>query len=265
MSWTVLAATLRQRRWSLLWYSLGLVFYSWVMVWFWPQFQGTEYVDIIERLPEELIALMGSSGADLGTLGGYFETEYLGLMWMLIVSSAVILYAMKAVAAEVSAGTMELVLAQPISRVRFIVTRVVGLVIVSAILTGATFAPIQLFGPRYDIELTGETFALLYGLGMLFVLSIGGISLALSAGAREAGRPTAIVGGALGGMWILHILAEVSDIAGWFEPFNLLKYWRPADIINDGAVAAEVWWVYGGVTVASIAVAIVRFVRRDVA
>ncbi len=235
------------------------------MVWFWPQFGDIGYDDLISSMPPELIALMGSSGADLGTLGGYFETEYLGLMWMLIVSSAVILYAMKAVAGEVSAGTMELTLAQPVSRMSLIVTRIAGLVVVSAALVVATIAPIQLLGPGYDIDISARAYALLYGVGMLFVLAVGGIALALSAGARESGKPTAIVGGLLGGMWIMHVLAEVSDLASWFEPLNLLKYWRPADIINEGAVTPEVWWVYAGVVAATFAIAVVRFVRRDVA
>ncbi|MBS3957336.1 MAG: ABC transporter permease subunit [Clostridiales bacterium] len=265
MSWAILRATLRQRRWSMLWYSLGLMFYSWVMVWFWPQFGETGYVELLENMPPELIALLGSSAEDFGSLGGYFETEYLGLMWILIVSSAVILYSVKAVASEVVAGTLELTLAQPVSRASFILARIAGLIVVSTLLTVATFGTIQVFGPMYGIDLGARTFALLYGAGFLFILAVGGFALALSAGARDVGRPVAVAGGVLGAMWLAHMLAEVSEVAKWFEPFNLLKYWRPAEIINDRTVGAEVWWVLTGVVVTSLAVTFVRFMRRDVA
>jgi len=264
VNWRLLVGTLRQRRWGLLWFSIGLVSYSWLMVWYWP-LVGQQLGELVKSFPRELITAFAGSDVDITTLGGFFQTEYLGLMWIAIVASAVILYAGRAIAGEISNGTMELLLTQPISRLRFALTRAVGLVVIVLVLAVATFLPIRVLGPAYDVDLSTKTLLLLSGSGELLMLAIGGLAFLVSALSREAGRPGAIVGGLLGVMWVGHTLAAFSDFADALEPVNLLYYWRPAQIIDKGTLPAEMWWVYGGVAVVSLAAAVLVFRRRDVA
>lgn len=256
---------MHQRRWHLFWFTISLAAFSWVMVWFWPQMGGAEYEQLIESMPPEMIALFGDSELSIASLGGFFQTEYLGLMWIVIVASALIGYASKAIAGEIGNGSMELLLSQPISRAQFILTRMAGLLTYVIALAAATFVPIQIFGPAYDIDLSSKTFWLLFGLGSLFMLAVGAFAFMLSALSRDGGRPTAIASGLLAAMWIGSFLAQVSDFADAFEPFNLLSYWEPGKIINDGALTTNAWWVYGGVAIVSLAVAYIGFMRRDVA
>lgn len=264
MSWNLFLGTMKQRRSALLWYSVTLVCYSWMMVWYWP-LMGEEYQKLVETMPPELMKAFAGGDVDMGTLGGFFQVEYLGLMWMGIVASAVILYASKAIAGEVSTGTMELLLTQPISRVRFVFTRIAAFAVFVFGLSAATFVPIVVLGPTYEIELSSEVFWLLFATGSLFMLAVGGIAFMLSAMMRDGGKPAAITGGLFGAMWILHAMSALADFADAFEPFNLVKYWQPADLINDAVVAPETWWVYGGVALVTLTVSVFAFVRRDVA
>jgi hypothetical protein len=55
MSWTLFRATLHQHRTSIFWFTVGLVFYTWVMTWFYPTI-GEEYARMIETFPPELLA-----------------------------------------------------------------------------------------------------------------------------------------------------------------------------------------------------------------
>lgn len=265
MSWTLFRATLHQRRTSIFWFSFGLVCYAWMMTWFWPQMGGDTYAGMLESLPPEFLALFGGTDVPFASLGGYFQVEYLGLMWILIVAAAVILFAGKAFSGEVAAGTMEFVLAQPISRARFAITRVVSLVGYCALLAAASFVPIQVFGPRYEIDLSAETFWTLCALGFVFMLAVGGIAMLLSAFARGTGLPGAVSAGLLVVMWVLDLIAGVSEFAEAFDPVNLVTYWQPGKIINGGAVPAEAWWVYAGVALVTLAASVVVFMRRDVA
>jgi ABC-2 type transport system permease protein len=217
-------------------------------------------------MPPELIALFGNNALSPASLGGFFQLEYLGIMWILIAGSAVILYAIKSIASEAGAGTLELLMSQPLGRLTFVLTRVVGLVVYAAVIVAASFAPIMVFGPGYDIDLPVETYALLCGLGMLFALAIGGLAFMLSAFSRDGGRPAGIMGGLLGAMWIGDFLSQVSDVAEWFKPVNLVTYWQPGFIINDGALPTpDAWWVFSAVAVISLAVGVVAFLRRDIA
>ncbi len=264
MSWTLFRATLHQHRTSIFWFSVGLVFYAWVMTWFYPTI-GEEYASMIETFPPELLAIFGGSEVPFSSLGGYFQTEYLGMMWMLIVSAAVIIYAARAFAGEIAAGTMELVLSQPVSRVKVAITRVAVLIVYAALLSAASFVPLEVFGPTYDINLGWDIALTLMAFGALFILAVGGFAMLLSAMFRGGGRPGAIAAGLLGTLWIADVLSGASELAEALDPVNIVGYWQPGLIINGDAVAAEAWWLYGAIAVVSLIASVVLFARRDVA
>jgi len=60
MSWTLLRGTLHQNRVSIFWFSFGLVLYSWMMTWFYPEIGGDQYAELVETMPVEVSR---SSGA----------------------------------------------------------------------------------------------------------------------------------------------------------------------------------------------------------
>jgi ABC-2 type transport system permease protein len=265
MNWTLLRATLHQRRASMFWFSFGLILYSWMMTWFWPQMGGDQYAQMLESFSPELLQIFGGTDVPFASLGGFFQVEYLGLMWILIVSSALIMFAVKAFAGEISGGTMEFVLAQPVSRVRLAITRVVALVLYVLVLAASSFVPIQVLGRQYDVVLSAETFWLLFAFGTMFMLAVGGIAMLLSATFRDGGKPGAIAAGLLVLMWVADLISNVSDAAGFFDSVNLVSYWQPGKIINDGVVSGEAWWLYGIVAAVSLVGAVAVFSRRDVA
>lgn len=265
MSWTLLRGTLHQHRTPMFWFSAGLVLYSWMMVWFYPLFSQGEYSDLIDSLPPEMLALFGGTEVDFATMGGFFQTEYLGIMWMLIVASAVIVFAARAFAGEIGAGTMEFTLAQPVSRVRLATTRVVALVGYAVLLSAATFVPIQVVGPSYDVELSAQVFWTLLAFGTVFIVAIGGLALLLSSMFRDGGRVGAIAASVLVVFWVADLVANVSEAAEVIDPINLVSYWQPGKIINGDAVPAGAWWLYGVVAVVTLVASVVIFSRRDVA
>lgn len=264
MSWTLLRGTLYQRRTSIFWFSISLVWYSWLMVWFWEQL-GSQLAEMVENYPPELLAVFGGDEASFATLGGFFQIEYLGLMWMIIVGSAVVVFAARAFAGEIGSGTMELLLAQPISRVRVAVTRVVAFIGYALALNVATFVPIQLFGPSYGVELSAETFWTLFALGLLFTLAIGGIAMLLSSMFRDGGKPGAIAAGVLLMFWIADLVGNVSEAAEVVDPVNLVSYWQPGKIINGESAPTEAWWLYAILAAVTLAGSVLIFTRRDVA
>ncbi len=264
MSWTLFKATLHQHRTSMFWFALGLVSYAWMMTWFYPTI-GEEYGKLIETFPPELLAIFGGSEVPFASLGGYFQTEYLGIMWIVIVSSAVIIYASRAFAGEIASGTMEFVLSQPVSRVRVALTRVSVLVVYAIILAAASFVPLEVFGPTYDISLGWDVTWQLIGFGTLFILAVGGFALLLSAIFRGGGKPGGIAAAVLGTLWIADLLSGASEVAEALEPANVITYWQPGLLINGEQVASEAWWLYGGIAVVGLIAAVVIFSRRDVA
>lgn len=264
MSWTLLRGTFHQRRTSIFWFSFSLVLYSWMMTWFWDQ-MGSELAKMVENYPPEVLAMFGGDEVSFATLGGFFQVEYLGLMWMIIIASAVVLFAAKAFSGEIGAGTMELLLAQPLSRASVAITRIVAFIGYALILNIATFVPIQIFGPGYGVDLGAETFLTIFALGMIFTLAVGGFAMLLSSMFRDSGKPTAIASGVLLAFWIADLIGNVSEAAEVFDPVNIVSYWQPGEIINGGTAPAEAWWLYGILALVTLVGSVLVFSRRDVA
>lgn len=265
MSWTLVKAALRQRRWALLWYAVGLVVYSYFIVWFWPKMQKMDYTAILEQMPPELMAMFGDPSQMIDTFGGFAQTEFLGIMWIFICGAAIILYASKALAGDVDSHTMEVVLSQPVSRTTVVVSRAVGIVVFALVLSLATFLPMQILGPSHDIDLPFKTYLQLYAFSMLFLLAIGFSTYAFSALSRDAGRAAGIAAGILALMWFGDFLATASEFADALKPVNLISYWKPGQLINDGYLHTGAWWVYAGVAIVGFIIALVVFRRRDAA
>lgn len=264
MSWTVLRATLHQRRVSILTFSLTLIIYSWIMMWFYPAL-GAEYAKMIDSFPPEMLQMFAGTEISFSSMGGFFQIEYLGLMWILIVGGALIAFASRSFAGEIDSGTMEFTLAQPLSRVRLAVTRVAALALYAVTLAASTFVPIQIFGPKYDVDVSAKAFWTLMLLGCVFALAIGGMALLASALMPDAGKAAGIVSGVLVLFWIADMLSSYSKIAEFFDPVNLIGHWQPGLIINGEALDPSSWWLYGLVAVVSLAASVVAFSRRDVA
>lgn len=264
MNLTLLRGTLHQRRSSIFWFCFSLALYSWMMVWFWDQ-MGDMYSTILTEYPPEILALFGGNEVSFATLGGFFQVEYLGLMWMIIISAAVVLFAGRAFSGEIGAGTMELLLAQPISRAQVAITRVAAFISYALMLNIFTFVPIQIFGPEYGVDLSSDVFWTVFSLGLLFTLALGGFAMLLSSMFRDSGKPSAIASGVILLFWIADMVANVSEAAEFFDPVNLVTYWQPGRIINGESVDAASWWVYGIMAVVTLAGSVLVFSRRDVA
>jgi len=262
---TLLRATLHQRRTATFWYAVGLATYSIFIVWYYPTMQKIDISAYMEQFPKELVAFFAGSMTELTTFGGYLATEYLGFIWVLIIAAAGITFATKCLSSEVDAGTMELLLSQPISRRVLVTTRAVALALFLVVQLLATTVPIYLTALAVDVTVDAGNLAILTGGGFLIALAISGVAFLLSSASRESGRPAAILGGLLGVMWVVHFMATSAEWAEALEVVNLFKYWRPAELIEQGTMPVEAWWVLAAVAALSIFASVLVFARRDVA
>jgi ABC-2 type transport system permease protein len=265
VSWTVLRATLHQRRVSLFWYVLGLTVYGAFITWYFPEImESAVFTDYIDQVfSEELMAVFGGAGLELTTLGGFIGIEYLSLIWVIIVAAAIVTFAAKAIASDVDALTMELTMSQPVSRVSVVVSRWLAMLVYAAVLNIATALPIYLATLAFDIEAEPEAFAWLFLVGTLVTMAIGSFAYMVSAFSTGGGRVAAVTAAVIGAMYAGDVVASLNETAEALHAFNLFHYWAPAEIIDEVTVSPEVWWVFGGAILATSLIAVARFMRRD--
>ncbi len=266
MNWTMFKASLELRRASLVWYAIGLTAYGWMMVAFYPIIEtNIDYQAMIEQVfTPEMMAAFGGAGIEFSTLGGFMAIEYLTLIWVFIIAAAVITFIAGALGGAVEDGTMEVTLSQPVSRSTVALTSYLGMATYSAILSFVTVATIYLPGFLHDVDVPLDAMALLFVVGTLMSLAIGGLAFFISAVSSGKGRTIGITLGVLVAMYLADVLGNLSDKAEWLVDFSLFNYWEPNRIVDDLEVAAATWIVFGIAALVFFVAGMIAFQKRDV-
>lgn len=175
-------------------------------------------------------------------------------------------FAAAAVAGERQRGTLEVLLARPISRRRLVLT----IAVATALFVAATVAALVL-GTLAGAALTGQTaelgtgnLPLLWLNGVLLYGAIGGVALAASV---STDRLTPAIGASLAFVlvsYFLDVIGELWPDAAWLQPLSVFHYIDPrADLSGLPDVGA--FAILAGVVVVTVGYALVVFPRRDLA
>ena len=120
--------TLRERRRSLLWWSLGLVAFVALNIAFYPSIRGdTAINDYVKDLPESLRGLFAGGELDIASPAGCLNSQVFALMAPLILLIFAVGAGVDAVAGEEERGTLDFLLAHPLRRRHYVVQRVLAL------------------------------------------------------------------------------------------------------------------------------------------
>jgi ABC-2 type transport system permease protein len=215
----VFAEALRERRRSLLWWTLGLAALVALNVAFYPSVRDDPALsDYARDLPESVRALFAGGELDIASPAGYLNSQIFALMAPLLLLIFAIGAGSAAVAGEEERGTLDLVLAHPIRRRDYVLQRFLALAVLVAALTIVLLATVALGSRLVDLEIGfGKLVAASLSVGLLALLFA---AIALATGAITSGRARAIaVAAALAfAAWIFDGLARSVDA---------LEAWRP--------------------------------------
>lgn len=172
----------------------------------------------------------------------------------------------RAIAGELEAGTLELQLARPVSRLRYLAAHVVLLVPGCMLLTGAYAVgavaadrvldpPGRTLAPGRMLEAAVES--------ALLVLAVGAVSLLVSALASERGRALSFALGIAIVMYAGNFLFALWSPLHPLARLTLYWYFTPGPAIQEGRISWGDDAVLAAVVVAALAAAAWRFERRD--
>ena len=179
-------------------------------------------------------------------------------------AAVAITLATRSVAAEIENGAIELVLAQPISRGRYLAAHVLFAGLVVTLLAAVGFLGTTL-GERV-MHLTGiaTNRALLIALNYVLLQSaVFGIALVFSAFGREAGRVALAAFVVTLVSYLINAVATLWSAAAFLDRYSLHSYFRPRVIVTTGSFGWDAVVVLGGIAVLGIGAASWRFVTRD--
>jgi ABC-2 type transport system permease protein len=258
--------TLRQKRTSIIWWCLGVVFFVFLTLVFYPTIrdQSAQLNKSLDGLSQTTKQLFTDTN-DLFSPIGYLSSQMFYLMMPLLIGILAINQGMSLIGKDERDNTLELLLSRPVSRGRLLLGKAgagfIIVVIVGAV--GTLFAAlmcrlVDLKAATPDILQAGSAVTLM-------ALSFGALTFLLSALGR-AGRSAAVavsVVYALGG----YILVSLSSSVEWLRwpakifPFN---YYHSSQLLTGTYNWANaIYFVL--VIVGCMVVSWLAFRRRDLA
>ena len=150
---SVFLKTLRDHRWPMLWFSLGLAAVALYSIMLYPIIaEASGLLEFMESLPEGLTALFGGA-LDYSTVEGFLSADLFSFVGPLVFLAFTVSRGSAAIAGEEEAGTLDQLLANPLPRWRLLLeksgalavaTAAVAVVFWSALAIGAKLAGVDL-------------------------------------------------------------------------------------------------------------------------
>lgn len=142
MNLTLLKKSINESKWLLFWCSLAIFWFCWIRVWLVSQLQMGDFQEILESLPIDIERFIAVEFTWLITYAGRIAMTYDEFVVVLCISVWAISRGSDCVSGEVGRGTMEMLLAQPVSRMQILATNAVVTVVGLAVLTTVAWSAI---------------------------------------------------------------------------------------------------------------------------
>ncbi len=219
---------------------------------------------LLASLPPMVQAMLGPQMLMLFTPAGLLAFGWNHPISIALGGAVAIALSARAIAGEVESGAIELVLAQPISRSRYLATQLAFGLAALAFLSFAGLAGSYLGQIVWKVPHFRPAAALALGAGFWLVNAAAfGFGLLLSAFGREAGR---VAGGAFVAVLVSYLVQAIGRLwhrAAFLLPWSIYERFNPRLLLATGHVPGNALAVLGGVLVVTVSLAWLRFARRD--
>lgn len=265
MSGTLVVKVLKMQANSIASYAAGSALYSLLVVVLFQQFverNKSFFENYINIMPKALLRVF-NAGGDLTSFGGFVGAEYLSFIWVVLAAAFVIAFTSGALAKELEQGTLELMLAYPLGRGRFFLSKVAALVAGVLIIVVATVAGLWLGALSQHLDVQTSAYWAVGALATAFALAIAGYGFLFSAIASERATAAGAAAGLTVIFYAINFAAQNWDQLSGLRRVTLFSYYLPEDAINLGRVDTGAVVALLGVAFVATTAAGIIFRLRD--
>lgn len=261
----ILLATLKQRRNFALWWTVGIVSMTAMIMLVYPSIrdQADELAKTLDQLPEAIRGLKSSNTEDLLSPVGFLNSQLFYATLPLFYGIMSIMLGSSLLSRDEQNHTLELLLARPVSRGRILLAKALAGTIIITLSSLATFVTVLALGLAVDISVAATDLAITMAYMLALCISFGAIAFTCSAlsFARKASLGLAILF-SLGG-YLLASLAGLADSIQAISKLLPFHYYNPYDILN-GTYSVTLSVYIATIFTVSVLVSWLGFRRRDI-
>jgi len=220
---------------------------------------------LVQSYPGTLKAFIGFGGVvDYSTGIGYLGIELFSLMLPALLIAAGVMAAARAIAAEEEQQTLDLLLANPISRTRLLLEKAAALFVQLVLLAAVLFVALAVSTSLAGMDVTVAHLAAGAAAAALLALLFGMLALAVGAATGKRGLALAVAGGAAVAAYLANALCSLVGALAPLRQASPFYQYSVVDPLRHGLVFAHAAPLAVG-ALALVVVAAFAFNRRDLA
>ena len=259
---------LRRRRTAIIWWTIGSILMTVTILALFPSIQdkAAQMNQVINQLPEGIREMKagGVGSVDVGDPAQFLNSQLfyitLPMVWIIMA----ITRGSGILGRDEQDGTLEVLLARPISRTHLLFAKASALITEMIIVAGITCLAIVLLAPQFKLNIGAGHLLVTSIFTAAFSLSFGMIAFALQAASSLTRRAATAVAVAIsfGG----YLVASLSPMTDWLKiPSKLVPfhYFDPLGILHGHVGRGLLIYLFGSY-ILGIAVALIGFRRRDI-
>lgn len=223
---TIAWRMISDRRRSILYWTIGAIVLVAVIAVAYPSIRdaGDEFQTYVDSLPEGLQQAFGLAGASLASPEGYLTSQLYSNTFPIVLLILGLGMAGWAVAGSESDGTLEVTLANPVSRTRVGLERFIGLALIVGFVAVVSNAALALMMPVFDLD-EGLPWWAIWSAALqcyCFVLALCSVTFAVGAATGAKSVATAAAAG-----WAVlgYLIQALSSTAEFMETLQWLSPW----------------------------------------
>lgn len=205
-------------------------------------------------------------GGDVFSLAGAIALGYVHPITIILVAVFAVGFATSAVAGERQRGTLEVLLARPLSRRRVYLTQLVAVLmfIGLALIAASIGTAVGAAAAGVLDQLHVERLPLLWANGVLLWGAVAAIGLAASVSFDRLTPALGVTMAIVVVSYFFEVLGSLWPDAAGLQPYSLFHYLAARDVLN-GTPNPGGLGILAGVLVGAVAWAVIVFPRRDLA
>lgn len=230
MTKNILLKELRQRlRSTFIWF-VCLFLFTLMMVWFYGSIDVDSFKQLTEKYPPELQAFFGDM-AQMVTPEGFLNVELFSYL-PLVLAVLTIGLGSSILAKEEESGTLELLLATPLSRLSILFQKSIALILITifislAIWLGVAFG--QIFF-NFSVSLTNVFFGVLAAITVSLIYGLFALSVTSVVNNRGLSVGLALLLAI--GSYFTNVFSQLSSNLGFLKYFSLFYYYDSQNILT---------------------------------
>ena len=264
---TIIWRTIKDRKYSIIVFSAAGVLLLWLYVLLFPAMQemADDFLKVLEGYPEAFMNMFPITEATFANIENFLAMEQYSLMIPILIIFMLVAMAAVGLAGEVERGTAEILLSRPVSRLKIFFARyLVGIFALIVFIVASTIMIIPL-GELHNVDYILENFISISILCFVFGWAVFSIAIMLSAIFSERSRVYMIMGGLMVGMYVLQIIASISEKWENLQYVSFFYYYDYEKALLDNSLDALNIILFIGVAIICTVVGAYLFNKRDVA